>query len=454
MVNIFPNFLNLKVDNEFINEIDNLIEPLKLNTNKAKIYSFKENNVIESKQRESYKISFKHNQIFEIINNRFISTLQHIFYKKFKNYYEISIGEQEFDYIQYKNGGYFEKHKDFVRINNNYFQQYTLLFGLSELNYYEGGSTILWFPLNDENKEDYNILKNNNDFTSLSKIFKKYNIPFYNFENLLDRRNLILNENLECIPMYFNVLKKGEALLFRSDIIHSGEKFWGNKEKELLMITINITGIEKFDYIYSLLNENEPIKIYNKFEHWMIDYSKNNKIIPFQIIKCRGIYNDKEFNDNYIRYWNFNKNIDVILQDDYINKNSLLINLSNTLQEVYNITKNKLNTRHRETLIDSEVVERNMDDLNEEIKSLLFFNNYFNSKEEIEIYFQTINNYINNLNFEEDNTFEKDDQTLKYNEKVLNTWEENGCNDNGDIYEDITYLNCKINILYGFYKVN
>ena len=39
-------------------------------------------------------------------------------------------------------------------------------------------------------------------------------------------------------------------------------------------------------------------------------------------------------------------------------------------------------------------------------------------------------------------------------EKINNTWEESGCNDDdGDEYDEITYLNCNIDIKFCFLKM-
>jgi hypothetical protein len=53
-------------------------------------------------------------------------------------------------------------------------------------------------------------------------------------------------------------------------------------------------------------------------------------------------------------------------------------------------------------------------------------------------------NYVSNLI--------KNNQTIKHQEKVLNRWEESGCNDSGDEYDDETYLHCDIDIKFCFCK--
>ena len=153
MINIFPNYIQLKLNLIFVNEINDLVIPYKNNIKQAEVYSFKDNTIKLSEKRESLKTSFKNKLISKILNTRLLNVIKESLYNKINitdsnNLYNIELGDQDFDYIQYKNGGYFDKHRDFIRINNINFQQYTLLIGLSELKFYEGGSTILWIPLN------------------------------------------------------------------------------------------------------------------------------------------------------------------------------------------------------------------------------------------------------------------------------------------------------------------
>jgi hypothetical protein len=56
-----------------------------------------------------------------------------------------------------------------------------------------------------------------------------------------------------------------------------------------------------------------------------------------------------------------------------------------------------------------------------------------------------IDNYVNNFIISNNNI-------ITHTEKVNNTWEESTCNDDGDEYEDTTYLNCKIDIKFCFMK--
>ena len=158
-------------------------------------------------------------------------------------------------------------HRDFVRINNPSHQQYTLLIGLSPDKNNYTGSTMLWFPVNETNQSDYDIL--NGEQFSLSdpickKILEKYNLP-----PSVDKIKEIFNrsEN-KYIPYNINCMHSGKSLLFRSDILHSGEEFYSwYAAKELFMLTINITAVE------------QKINTMDKIDMWLNDI--NNKIISF-----------------------------------------------------------------------------------------------------------------------------------------------------------------------------
>ena len=53
---------------------------------------------------------------------------------------------------------------------------------------------------------------------------------------------------------------------------------------------------------------------------------------------------------------------------------------------------------------------------------------------------------MNNLNFSNNS------KLIRF-EEILNTWEESGCNDDGDEYNETTYFTCQIDIKFGFYKI-
>ena len=460
---LFPDFMKIELCKELVAYINNIVEPYKNNIKDAVIYSLNENKTIKSERRVSHKASFNS----PILNNTIVDILVPLIYQLLKTEYpnvsyDIMIGEQSFDYIKYDNGGYFDKHKDFIRVNNNMHQQYTMLIGLTKDNNMmnSGGSTILWFPV-DKNSiyySDYNILVNEDiNSEGYKTVAKKYNLLYKNdiVQSLREKSQLYNNvENLsfsKYIPYVISCYKIGEALLFRSDIIHSGEEFysWYNA-KELFMFTINITGINipsnnqnLNNKINNWLNDKQcKIICFDEFENFMPLFVTKYNLIPFQIIISSGEYNYKKFSDTYIKYLN--------LQNDFIQdiNSNILERINVSLVDIYSKTKNKLNKRGREEHISSTILEEStIISKIEKLEKINFNTNHIDfTMKYIRDIKHSITNYVNNFIL-------INNGIITHNEKINNTWEESTCNDDGDEYDDVTYLNCKIDIKFCFIKI-
>jgi hypothetical protein len=317
-------------------------------------------------------------------------------------------------------------------------QQYTMLIGLTKSSYFSyDGNTILWFPVDDSNKEDYKILTESIEYDSkFLDIARKYNLPLNDSVKKLFN-NTELGQKL--IPYRINTYTIGKSLLFKSDIIHSGEEFYNwNNAKELLMFTINITGIEPVcnqDKIEQFLNTSTQIIMFDKYQPIF-----SEKVFPFQIILSKGKYNNKTFADHYIKYLNFQDSID---SDKNVN---ILEQINTILISIYNKTKEKLNHRGRESHISAELLEESTN-ISEVVNSYKYFDTPIiltpEQKEMIQI---EIYNYVNNFII-------SNNEIITHTEKINNTWEESGCNDDGDEYDEITYLNCAIDIKFCFIKL-
>jgi hypothetical protein len=435
---IFQDYIKIELDPILVNKINSIIDPFKNNTKEAVIYSFNENKTVKSDRRVSHKTSFRSDELTTIIN-QYISPLIMTLITLHNIDYNVTIGEQSFDYIKYDNGGYFDKHKDFIRINNPMMQQYTMLVGLTKSSYSYDGNTILWLPVDDLNREDYKILTETEETSStLLDVMRKYNLPF----NIHFLKKLIEN-TVDLIPYRINTYTIGKSLLFKSDIIHSGEEFNNcYNAKELLMFTINITGIEKTfeqDKIERFLNDATRISMFDKYQPIF-----SEKVFPFQIIVSKGKYNNKTFSDHYIKYLNFQDTIDSTSHMEQ-DKN-ILEQINAILISIYNKTKAKLNHRGRESHISSELLEEstNYSDI---VNSYKYFDTTIiltpEQKEKIQI---EIYNYVNNFII-------SNNEIITHTEKINNTWEESGCNDDGDEYEETAYLNCAIDIKFCFIKL-
>lgn len=457
---IFPDYIKLNFEKNFIKIINEMISEYKQNVSDAIIYSFVENKNIKSERRKSLKTSFRSDELDIQIRSIICPLIYSILKKEYDwcEYY-VEIGSQSYDYIKYDNGGYFESHRDWVRVTNSQQIQYTLIIGLTEPNNLDyGGNTIIWIPVNHLNQYDYKIIIESTSMTNeLKYVCSKYNLPNnYNDVQELLKTNLT---GQKYIPSKISSYIQGNGLLFQSNFLHSGESYNNYyKSKELLTLTINITGIEnKVDNMskinidnYNKLNlwiknQNDKFIIYDEFEVWMCNLQSElffNNLFPFQIIISSGTYNNKNFSDKYLRFLNLDEDIEI---ENY-NHTNMLEKINISLVKIYEETKKKLNKRGRETHIDSKIISTNSEDkiitkldkLNFDIKKINITN-----KENI-IY--NLTNYINNFDFS--NCIK-----LVRFEEILNTWEESGCNDDGDEYDETTYLTCQIDIKFGFYKM-
>ena len=521
---IFPEYIKLNICLNLVDEINNIISPYKSNVNDAVIYSLSEKKTVKSERRKSSKISFHSNELRKLINTNICNLINSkLKYEYPHAHFNVSIGEQIFDYIKYDNGGYFDIHKDFVRINNNNQCQYTLLMGLTDKkDVGSHGNTIIWIPVSSINQCDYNILINATTFTkNLSQrlrvdkelfseewrsyentddiiiVAKKYNLPYCGDITYLTNLFEINTSEKKYIPSRLNSYQKGNALLFKSDMLHSGESFYDwYKAKELFGLTINITGSEhnnltsdygtlspltthnisdnsdksdksSLDIINLWLNDkNDKIIKFNKFENWMCDFVKQNKILPFQIIISSGTYNNKNFSDTYLKYINLDDSLNIETLKNISGTNTtenLLEKINKTLIEIYTKTKDKLNTRGRESHIDSEI-----SNITENIEQIQSLNGIIFNLSHIVDTIDTIDTTdttdtidtlkFNNISFDIQNYFlnwtHSNNSIITRTEEILNTWEESSCNDDGDEYTETTYLNCNIDIKFCFYKLS
>lgn len=479
---IFPDYIKLIISKDLANKINELVSEYKLDVSEAVIYSLVENKNIKSTRRNSLKTSFRNSQIENLIKSSICVLVCSLLKTEYPNCeYNISIGTQSFDYIKYDNGGYFEPHRDWVRITNSQQVQYTLLLGLTnDKNNTYTGSTVLWIPVNYLNQYDYKILIESTLATEEFKLMcSKYSLPkdYEKVKELLETNKSGQNY----IPTIINTNYIGSGLLFQSAFLHSGEVYYDwYKAKELLSIVINITGVESIDYKNPNTNTNtntntnpesnknlqiygekmtkwssEPDNrfiVFDEFESWMCGKNSNLlekfNLFPFQIIISSGTYNNKKFNDKYLKYINLSDSISLSNKENC----NILEKISLTLDSIYMETKNKLNKRGRETHIGSEIISTK-DDLDNwtKINQMYFDITKLNIYEtDIENIRFNLENYIGNSNpilIPNSNT------KITRFEEILNTWEESGCNDDGDEYDETTYLNCQIDIKFCFFKL-
>jgi hypothetical protein len=402
--------LNLSLNKNFINEIINHLPT-------------------DKKDCVNGIINFENENLSSLLNTRLLFVIKEILSSNSNISFDTS-----FNYITYSNEGFKENIDNQV---SNYSSEYKLLIGLTEIKYYQGGNIVLWSPINDQNKNEINDLHYSEDYYVLSNIFRKYNIGFYNKENLYEKREKLKDKSYNCIPNFFKILNEGNALLFSSEKFITGNPFPKyDQNNELLLINV----IKK-----SLVNN--PIKnLVNKIK--LYDYiQRNNSFeIPFQVIKCEGEYNDKKFINQYIRYWNFDNCIEI---NKKISDLKMIDKLKITLLEIFNNIRQSLNTKYREIILESQ-------SLNYSIK----FNNYFEKhledckliqkidiKNNFDEAVQCIENYVNNVGIKFKN------EVINYLEEINNTWEENGCSFKDEIYQENSFLKSTVYIKFGLYKI-
>jgi hypothetical protein len=541
---IWPEYIKLNLCSEFVSTLNNLIEPYKEQVTDAVIYSLVEGKNIRSERRLSYKKSFYSDDIKKLLQQNVIPLIYSMLKSSYpNNLYNVSIGDQTFDYIKYNNGGYFDKHTDFIRIKSSQSKQYTLLIGLGPeidretYSWSDNGNTVLWLPIDHTNQYDYEILSqfanltetsNTNIPQNVKDLCQKYGIGhIYSSDKLktLFGQNQM---NTKYMPHVFNINTKGKSLMFGSNIVHSGEPYYNvNRPKELFTFVINITGIDKVelkqtklikcnqiahevtyqiaepkslkkisiglecidDELNEELNEentnlstelttnlstelNEQLNewlsdhtlniiTFDQFEYWMINWSKLNNLVPWQIIISKGTYNNKQFADTYIRYCNLDNDLfETTITETTNAEFNILHKIITSFNDIYTKTKTKLNKRGRETHIESKTESTKLDTSSvNNLLNIKFNTNYIESlNKTIDGKQLLFNAKYNILNYASNFTQElteliREKQIIKYEEKVINTWEESTCNDDGDEYDDTTYLQCNINIKFCFCKL-
>ena len=432
-LSLFPDFLTFDLCADLVEKIKTGVQPYKNEVKEAVIYSLLDQKTLVSDRRVSKKTSFRSEELRRDLQEHlcpFIYTLLNR-----ENSYNVTLGEGAFDYIKYDNGGYFEKHKDFIRMENPAYQQYTLLIGLTDKAAHSfGGYTVLWLPVNDANRADYTALQTATD----EAVLKKYNLHGKTVKELLASCPGFLPHRIECY-------QQGRALLFRSDLLHSGEVYHSSyAAKELCMVSLGLTGLPRettacaegsLDRVLAWrANPLEHVIEFNAFEPFMLSLEE---VIPFQVIIAQGDYKGKPFSDVYLRYYNFEKDLYAAEEGDLVER------LNHVMREIYQRTKEKINDACRQWHVGEEILEESTQErmvypgngmrfarVNPGLTSHIFIENY-------------AKNY----------TIAPSEGNITHNEKINNTWEESSCNDDGDEYDEVAYLNCKMDVKFCFRKV-
>lgn len=217
---MFPAIIPFKIPVELSTQLNDKLQKRGYkHVSEAKVYNIagSEEVVNHETRYNSWKCEFENKTIRNIISKKILPQIASKLNTKYKDrMFYLSLGEQKLDYVVYRNGGFFNVHHDFVAIQSEGMCQYTCLIGLTNDETCEGGETTI-----------YTKIKDPNDFAKIVESNPKCKLFHTSGEPI-------------GMPQQYNAYKKGNCLMFKSELFHAGEPFYGNL-KELLMITINVT---------------------------------------------------------------------------------------------------------------------------------------------------------------------------------------------------------------------
>jgi len=253
MTSLFPSIVPFKIDIKLANKLNDIVIKKGYKTvTRASVYNINdETEVINDDTRyNSWKNEFDDEQIRNILDVDILPIIKRLLENKYNDrMFYLSIGNQKLDYILYTKYGHFKVHHDFVAIHSQNMCQYTCLIGLTKdkTKNNHGGQTTIYTPI--KNDKDFEKIKQS-DFQHL-QLFHKSGEPIG-------------------IPHQYDAYKMGNCLMFKSELFHAGEQFYG-KKKELLMFTINMIGIA--------VNKNQTCDnlIINTSDNLIINTSDNEK---------------------------------------------------------------------------------------------------------------------------------------------------------------------------------
>ena len=483
--------LQLKINDDLFDKLAGLVRPYKLLVKSALVYNISEHTAVLSDRRHSLKRDFNDADLHKLLNEELIPTIQTKLSQTCPGTsYDVSIGDQEFDYVRYENGGYFDLHHDFVRMSNPNHCQYTMLIGLTPTEHIgncSGGETIVYVPVTSANQTDFDILS---DIVKLTKdkedpydfdVFQQialahgvtesyvYNLHINHYSKtirLTDADGQIIG-----LPHLIKTYFSGDALLFKSELYHSGEIFRTSENdiaKECLMITINVTksrnaiiNTDESTLLQNWLdNESESCITFDQFDDWMIDFSSQRGLIPFQIVTTFGEIDGVPFNQKTVTHFNFDSSCNDNLLDQLDQPDvSILERITEILNQSYNSIKEKYvkdqNSKawRKIKILSSHIKKQNKDKHFDEVKNIninRFAFKYF------EITADEYRNICDKIDYYAKTHSDTSVQLLEHKEKLqIRTETQEWCNDGPttEVDQYVAYLACNIDIKFGFCKI-
>lgn len=271
------------LDNNLNDEISNFINNFQCEMNPSKLYSKETESLIVDFEIRSSKFRLITDENLFLLIDQLISKINNL-----DKTMDFILNKNNVTHIRYEKGDFFKEHEDFLSVTSNVIQEYSMIFCLDAN--CTGGETVL---------------KINDFFTYESK----------------------------------STITKGNSLIFRKDIVHSGKELYsGYKE----ILTFNLWSIPKHNddiviITFSNLQDKYIIPYTNILEQDSLlkitfeedpDKIKFFEVFNFTFEDFQVIYNI--LMKKYISLTDWNTNIDVI---NYFN-----IDVKNVLftQSVYN----------------------------------------------------------------------------------------------------------------------
>lgn len=326
---------------DVIDRIEEYVRPYYESLKKAKIYKRSENKELYSDRRECLKTEILNVELMEYIKNYILPIIQ----RKGKEYdHEFEILPSHMDLLVYQKGGHFDDHIDFISNHSNITQQYTLLIGLEncmtgktfvwdkELNTYKGYEEsiirggLIWFCSDTHHfSEKFEDEENEKTVLSLSiRAIKKNNQPKKEYYQVQSIEGIVFHlpkdklENTMLEKMYeignkeenmMIEMTKEELELMRIYLENERELTKEEMEKiiESLSFYMLITSELKTTHLPSSiikelnekLSKNQEYILFDRFEPWMVEWSRKMNYTPFQVIyHCNDITEKLNIQDN------------------------------------------------------------------------------------------------------------------------------------------------------------
>lgn len=336
-VPVFTNEIEY-INDDIMNELKSKLEPFYSKLEPAKIYDFHDKSEIISEIRNSKKTTIFEDDIFSFLNTNILPIINNIS-EKYNQTFQII--KSHLDLVVYDGDNYFNGHHDFIGDHTNFSHQYTLIIGLVNSN---SGNTLVW-DSEDKEYKTYNQSINKggllwfcSDINHLSEKIKKNDrkeiltvqLRAFKINEEKEEKDLVLLKSTENTEYYiekdlikntlFNNLieinnsnennneegsSQNNLYQIQTNLDNNKlqkiiqyikkEKDFTTEEMEDIREILNFYMINHIDFreckisskYLHYINENfydKDFIVFDKFEPWMIQWSKDMGYIPFQFV--------------------------------------------------------------------------------------------------------------------------------------------------------------------------